>query len=134
MVQAGQVDTIIVWAYDRLYRQGKNLKRILDLAKSTGLNLHSVVAGNIDLGTPFGRAQASVAAAFSTYEGDSRTARQTLAYRGGSHTVQTATRRLRTALLSRCPQRLPSCVRSTAGTTTVGSPGTRSCATQTTAD
>lgn len=81
MVQKGQVDTIIVWAYDRLYRQGKDLQRILDLAKATGLNLHSVVAGNIDLGTPFGRAQASVAAAFSTYEGESRTARQTLAYR-----------------------------------------------------
>lgn len=81
LVQGGILDTIIVWHPDRFYRTIKDLGRILDVAKATGLSIVSVQAGLVDLSTPAGRLQAGILAAVAAHEGEHRTARQKTAYR-----------------------------------------------------
>jgi site-specific DNA recombinase len=64
-VKRGEIDRIVVWKYDRLYRQPRELERLLDLAESSKLTIQAVMAGPIDLATSTGRTMARVVVAFS---------------------------------------------------------------------
>lgn len=69
------VRQVIVWHQDRLLRVSKDLERVLE----AGLTVHAVQAGTLDLSTPTGKAVARTVAAWTTYEGEQKAARQRLA-------------------------------------------------------
>lgn len=68
---------IITWHLDRLCRRNSDLERVISL----DVPVHTVSAGYIDLSNPAGRAVARTIAAWSTYEGDQKSARQKAAAR-----------------------------------------------------
>jgi site-specific DNA recombinase len=80
LVEAGIVDTVVVWHTDRLYRRTRDLERIIDAAER-GLRIVTVQAGDFDLNSPSGRLFARNLANVATFEGEHRTARQKAAYR-----------------------------------------------------
>jgi site-specific DNA recombinase len=77
LAAADQVDTVVVWHTDRLYRKLKDLIRVID----SKVNIVTVRAGTLDLSTPAGRMVAQVLGAVASNEGEQRTDRQHSAYR-----------------------------------------------------
>lgn len=69
---AGDDRAVIVWHQDRLLRVSKDLERVLDAE----MTVHQVQAGSLELDTPSGRAIARTITAWSSYEGEMRSARQ----------------------------------------------------------
>ncbi|TXI56489.1 recombinase family protein [Mycolicibacter arupensis] len=63
---AGEVDAVLAWHPDRLYRRLSDLSRLLDVAK--GVEFRTVTAGEMDLSTPTGRMVASIMGAVATAE------------------------------------------------------------------
>ncbi len=74
-VRAGQVDTIVAWAPDRLARRPRDLEDILDLAEQQGLSI-ATVSGDVDLSTAYGRAIARIFGAIARQETEQKGARQ----------------------------------------------------------
>ncbi|MFF7216158.1 recombinase family protein [Streptomyces sp. NPDC008238] len=68
-------EAILCWHTDRLIRVTRDLERVISL----GVNVHAVMAGNLDLSTPAGRAVARTITAWATYEGEQKAERQKLA-------------------------------------------------------
>lgn len=68
------VKQVVVWHQDRLLRVSRDLERVLD----AGLTVHQVSAGSLDLASPTGKAVARTVAAWTTYEGEQKAARQRL--------------------------------------------------------
>jgi DNA invertase Pin-like site-specific DNA recombinase len=64
-VKRGEIDRIVCWKFDRLYRQPRELEALLDLAESSKLTIQAVMVGPIDLATSTGRTMARVVVAFS---------------------------------------------------------------------
>jgi len=84
-MKRGEVDAVVAWHPDRLYRKLGDLSRLMDVAK--GVEFRTVTAGELDLSTPTGRMVASIMGAVATAEvehsGDrKRRAAQQLAERG----------------------------------------------------
>ncbi|WP_315913299.1 recombinase family protein [Arthrobacter sp. lap29] len=65
-----EIDAVIVWNLDRLYRRMKDLEEYIDLVEDTGVLTHTVMAGAFDLNTAMGRAMARTSIAFATLEVD----------------------------------------------------------------
>lgn len=63
---------VVTWHQDRLLRLSRDLERVLD----AGLEVHTVQSGAVDLTNAAGRAYARTVAAWSTYEGEQKSARQ----------------------------------------------------------
>jgi site-specific DNA recombinase len=78
MAEAGQVDTIIVWALDRLTRSMVDLENIIVLAERTRVGIVTAT-GDIDLTTDVGRMVARILAAVARQEVERKAARQRLA-------------------------------------------------------
>lgn len=76
---ADEVDAVICWHPDRLYRKLSDLSRLLDVAK--GVELRSVTAGELDLSTPTGRMLAGILGSVSTAEVEHKAERQRRAAR-----------------------------------------------------
>ena len=55
MVRAGQVGAVVTYHADRLYRRTTDLERLINLVESSGAQVHTVAAGNVDLTTASGR-------------------------------------------------------------------------------
>ncbi|MFC3500831.1 recombinase family protein [Micromonospora krabiensis] len=72
---AGTVRGLIVWHADRLHRSPKELERFIDLADRTGLQVHTVQSGRVDLSTPSGRMQARMLGTVARYESEHKSAR-----------------------------------------------------------
>lgn len=76
---------IVVWTQDRLLRVTKDLERVLD----TGMTVHQVNAGSLDLASGQGRAVARTVTAWATYEVEQKADRQKLknaaAAKAGEH-------------------------------------------------
>lgn len=68
---------VVVWHVDRLVRLTRDLERVID----TGMNVHAVKAGHLDLSNPAGRAVARTITAWATYEGEQKAERQRVANR-----------------------------------------------------
>lgn len=66
-IRSGHIQAIVVWAVDRLTRTPRELEDVIDLANKHGLELANV-GGNIDLGTPEGRAMARNMGTFARLE------------------------------------------------------------------
>ncbi len=70
----GDVDAVIAWHPDRLYRKLSDLSRLLDVAK--GVEFRTVTAGELDLSTPTGRMVASIMGSVATAEVEHKSERQ----------------------------------------------------------
>jgi DNA invertase Pin-like site-specific DNA recombinase len=58
-IQAGEVDAILCWHIDRLYRRVMDLQRLVEIAES-GVQILTVNSGDIDLSTSTGRMLATI--------------------------------------------------------------------------
>lgn len=65
---------IVVWTQDRLLRVSKDLERVLE----TGMVIHQVIAGSLDLASEQGKAVARTITAWTTFEVKQKAARQKL--------------------------------------------------------
>ena len=63
-----EIDVVVAWATDRLFRRARQLEDWVDLVEATGIAIHSVQAGSMDLATPTGRAVARSMTAFASLE------------------------------------------------------------------
>ncbi|MDQ0118468.1 DNA invertase Pin-like site-specific DNA recombinase [Pseudarthrobacter defluvii] len=68
LMEAKAVDVVVVYAADRLHRNPRELEDWIDLAARTGINVHSVTSGTIDLSSPDGVTLARVVTAFAAAE------------------------------------------------------------------
>lgn len=68
MMEAQEVDAVVVWANDRLHRSMVELVTYIQLAYSTGVALESVKGSSINLATAEGRLSAHVFGAFNMAE------------------------------------------------------------------
>lgn len=68
LMEARAVDVVVVYAADRSHRNSRELEDWIDLAARTGINIHSVTNGTIDLSTPDGVTMARVVTAFASGE------------------------------------------------------------------
>ena len=69
-LEAGKIDTIVVWAIDRLYRRLADLERLVDALGDTPV--HAVRSGRINLGSADGRMQARILGAVAQHEGEKK--------------------------------------------------------------
>ncbi len=80
MIQRKEVDTVLVWHPDRLYRKLRDLVPLMELAATTPLTLVSVTFSDLNLSTASGRMVATQMASVGTYEGEHKSERQLSAY------------------------------------------------------
>jgi DNA invertase Pin-like site-specific DNA recombinase len=76
LIRAGEIDTVVIWHTDRLYRLPRDLEPIIELAESRRLRFLTVTASEIDLNTPSGRMVARMLAAASAQEVEHKAERQ----------------------------------------------------------
>lgn len=75
-IVAGQVDAVVVWHTDRLYRRVSTLMDYISVCQPRGVRTYAVMAGEIALDTPAGEATAVTIAAWSQYESAMKGKRQ----------------------------------------------------------
>lgn len=68
LVNGREVDVVIAYHADRLYRRLSDLVQLTDVVKRAGVEIRTVSAGNIDLNTASGRFQAQVIGAAAEHE------------------------------------------------------------------
>lgn len=68
-IDAGEVDAVVAWHIDRLYRQPKELEHLIDLAEKRKLVIHTL-HGDIDLATGDGRAVARMLVTMAAKQSD----------------------------------------------------------------
>lgn len=71
----GKATIVIVWHTDRLHRSITELESYMDLCQTRGVTTHAVQAGEIDLASPTGRAQARFMGVVARLESEHKGAR-----------------------------------------------------------
>lgn len=71
----GKATVVIVWHTDRLHRSITELESYMDLCQARGVTTHAVQAGEIDLASPTGRAQARFMGVVARLESEHKGAR-----------------------------------------------------------
>lgn len=69
-IKAGEVEAVIAWHPDRLYRKLRDLEELIEVAEARAITIRTVRAGEFDLGTPTGKMLARILASVSAGEGD----------------------------------------------------------------
>lgn len=69
-IEAGEVEAIVAWAPDRLYRKLADLEALIPLVEKHSTAIRTCRAGDFDLGTPLGKMIARILGAVATGEGD----------------------------------------------------------------
>lgn len=77
-IKRGEVDAVVCWHPDRLYRKLSDLVRLLDVAD--GVAIRTVTAGDLDLSTSSGRMMASILGSVSAAEVEHKSERQRRAF------------------------------------------------------
>ena len=72
----GEFGALICWHPDRLYRSMRDLERVIDIADERGVQLRTVTAGDLDLGTPAGRMLARILGSVARQEVEHKGERQ----------------------------------------------------------
>ncbi len=75
-VEAGQVDAIVAWMPDRLYRKLTDLEGLIERVEKHKVAIRTVRAGDLDLSTATGRMTARIIGAVATAEGEVKAERQ----------------------------------------------------------
>ena len=55
LLKTGEVDAVVCYHADRLYRRTTDLERLVTIVEATGAQVHTVAAGDIDLTSASGR-------------------------------------------------------------------------------
>jgi site-specific DNA recombinase len=71
-IRDGKVDAVIAWHPDRLYRRMVDLEELIAIIERTDVQVATVSAGNVDLGTPAGRASARIIGTMARYESEQK--------------------------------------------------------------
>lgn len=74
-IRAGQVSAVVAYEPSRLYRRVYDLLPLIALTEDHGLEIATVMGGEVDLTTPQGRAVAKTIATWDEYESDVKSAR-----------------------------------------------------------
>lgn len=69
-IEAGEIDAVITWAPDRLYRKLRDLEPLIEIFEKRGTLLKTVRGGDFDMSTPLGRMIARILASVATGEGE----------------------------------------------------------------
>lgn len=69
-IEAKEVDVIVAWHSDRLYRKLRDLEELIEACEAAGVSIRTVRAGEFDLSTPTGRMMARILASVSAGEGE----------------------------------------------------------------
>ena len=69
-MKRGEIDAIICWHVDRLYRSMKDLERLIEIAEPRGVQIRTVNAGDIDLSNATGKMVARILASVSRQESE----------------------------------------------------------------
>jgi DNA invertase Pin-like site-specific DNA recombinase len=69
-IKAGEIEAVIAWHPDRLYRKLRDLEELIEVAEQQRITIRTVRAGEFDLGTPTGKMLARILASVSAGEGD----------------------------------------------------------------
>lgn len=75
MMEQSEVDIIVVWNVDRLYRKPTDLESLIDLAERSAVTIVAA-SGDLDLSTPDGRMLARLLGAMARGEVEKKSARQ----------------------------------------------------------
>jgi site-specific DNA recombinase len=75
-IEAGEVDAVVVWHTDRLYRRIAELEQYITVCEKTNVTTQTVQAGLLDLATPAGRLVARQLGAVAVYESEQKGRRQ----------------------------------------------------------
>jgi site-specific DNA recombinase len=78
-MQDGQLDALIVWHVDRLYRSMKDLERLIEIAEAARVQLRTVNSGDLDLSTSAGRMVARILGSVARQESEHHSERRILA-------------------------------------------------------
>jgi site-specific DNA recombinase len=76
LIETGEVQTIIVWHTDRLYRRVRDLVALVELAEKHALRILTVKAGELDLNNSTGRMMAQIMGAVARQEVEHKGERQ----------------------------------------------------------
>lgn len=69
-IEAGEVDAVVAWHPDRLYRKLTDLEGLIEAIDQNNVVMRTVRAGEIDLSTPTGRMLARILSATAQAEGE----------------------------------------------------------------
>jgi site-specific DNA recombinase len=72
----GQVDALICWHTDRLYRSLKDLARLIEVAMAARVQIRTVNSGDLDLSTSTGRMMATILGGVAVQEAEHKGERQ----------------------------------------------------------
>src|SRR6476619_6368114 len=75
-MKTGQVDALICWHVDRLYRSMKDLERLIAIAEANRVQIRTVQSGELDLSTSAGRMMARILGSVARAEGEHKGERQ----------------------------------------------------------
>ena len=85
-VESGVVDTVVAYSSSRLYRNLRDLTRLIDLADTGRVLIATVVSGDIDLAHADGRMLARILASVDQAEWEKTSERLKRAFAGGRRT------------------------------------------------
>lgn len=68
LLRGREADAVLTYHCDRLYRRGADLERLVTIVESSGAQVHTVAAGDVDLSTASGRMVARMLGAASQHE------------------------------------------------------------------
>ncbi len=75
-IRAGQVETVLVWATDRLIRKTSDLVGLIDVLMAADVPVFAVTGSRLDLSTSEGRLNARMLGALAEFESDRKSERQ----------------------------------------------------------
>lgn len=75
LIRSGEVEGVVAWHPDRMYRRTRDLDDLVDLVDRHGTQVHTVRAGQVDLTTPTGKLVAKALGAIAEYESDHKAER-----------------------------------------------------------
>jgi site-specific DNA recombinase len=75
-MKTGQVDALICWHTDRLYRSMRDLERLIEIAEANRVQIRTVQSGELDLSTSAGRMMARILGSVARAEGEHKGERQ----------------------------------------------------------
>ncbi|PZS21355.1 MAG: site-specific recombinase, DNA invertase Pin [Pseudonocardiales bacterium] len=79
MIEAGEIDAVVVWHTDRLVRRIIELEHVIDLCEHNNVKL-ATVSGDLDLSTDAGRLNARILTSVARAEIERKSARQRAAF------------------------------------------------------
>lgn len=80
-IKRGEIDAVIVWHTDRLYRSMKDLERLIEIAEAASTSIKTVQGGELDLSTSAGRMIARILGSVARQESEHMSERRIRANR-----------------------------------------------------